>query len=524
MLGVISRRDVHNADDRKADNLMTPSIQEKGDRALSNKTLSILPSSVKTPNYNRSHLKAGIIHIGIGNFHRAHLAWYLHRLMQKGLAIDWAIIGAGVRQGDSVMRARLLKQDCLTTLIELDAKGNQAMEVTGAMIDYLPVEANNHALIKAMADPDIRIVSLTITEGGYYQDPATGKLDITHPDILYDAKHPARPRTAFGAMVAALRARRDRGAGPFTGLSCDNLQSNGAILRQAIIGLAELSDAELAAWIDYHCSFPNSMVDCIVPATGPAEFALVKKLGIEDNAPVTHEDFRQWVIEDNFCAGRPDWDKVGAEFSQYVHHHETQKIRMLNGGHQILANTAEIMGLHTISQAMRHPLIGAMFAKVQQEEILPHITPPPGHDVSDYLTLISTRFANEAIIDTVRRVAFDGAARHVGFILPSLRDGLTENSSITGLALIEAIWARMCLGLREDGSVIEANDPSWEMLIKIAWQARTTPRCWLEMSHIYGDLNKEERFTSAFEEALSSLYQNGIEHTITAYLARPCIN
>ncbi|MGB1554447.1 MAG: mannitol dehydrogenase family protein, partial [Candidatus Puniceispirillaceae bacterium] len=356
------------------------------------------------------------------------------------------------------------------------------------MLDYLPVEADNHALINAMAEPDIRIVSLTITEGGYYQDPATGKLDITHPDILYDAKHPARPRTAFGAMLAALRARRDRGAGPFTGLSCDNLQGNGTILRQAIIGLAELSDTELAAWIDCHCSFPNSMVDCIVPATGPAELALVKKLGIEDSAPVTHEDFRQWVIEDNFCAGRPDWDKVGAEFSWHVHQHETQKIRMLNGGHQILANAAEIMGLHTISQAMRHPLIGAMFAKVQQEEILPHITPPPGHGVSDYLAMISTRFANDAIIDTVRRVAFDGAARHVGFILPSLRDGLTKNSSITGLALIEAIWARMCLGLREDGSVIEANDPSWEMLIQIACQARTAPRCWLEMSYIYGDL------------------------------------
>ena len=376
-----------------------------------------------------------------------------------------------------------------------------------------------HALIKAMAEPDIRIVSLTITEGGYYQDPATGKLDITHRDILYDVKHPDRPRTAFGAMVAALRLRRDRGIAPFTGLSCDNLQGNGTILRQAIIGLAELGDVELARWIDSHCSFPNSMVDCIVPATGPAELALVQKLGIDDSAPVTHEDFRQWVIEDNFCAGRPDWDKAGAEFSRYVHQHETQKIRILNGGHQILANAAEIMGLHTISQAMRHPLIGAMFAKVQQEEILPHITPPPGQNVSDYLGLISTRFANEAIVDTVRRVAFDGAARHVGFILPSLRDGLTQNSSVTGLALIEAIWARMCLGMREDGSVIEANDPSWEMLVQTARQARTAPRCWLEMGHIYGDLKKEERFASAFEEALSGLYQNGIEQTITAYLA-----
>ena len=499
---------------------MALSIQETGEITLSNKTLSILPPSVKKPKYDRSQIKAGIIHIGVGNFHRAHLAWYIHRLMQQGQAMDWAIIGGGVRPRDSDMRARLLKQDCLTTLIELDAKGNQAMEVTGAMLDFLPVETDNHALINAMADPDIRIVSLTITEGGYFQNPATGKLDITHPDILYDAENPEKPRTAFGALVAALRLRRDRGIAPFTGLSCDNLQGNGAILRQAVVGLAELYDTELAKWIDSHSSFPNSMVDCIVPATGPAELELVQKLGIEDRAPVTHEDFRQWVIEDNFCAGRPDWDKVGAEFSQHVHQHETQKIRILNGGHQILANAAEIMGLQTISQAMGHPLIRAMFTKVQEEEILPHVTPPPGRKVSDYLVLISTRFANEAIVDTVRRVAFDGAARHVGFILPSLRDGLAKNSSVTGLALIEAIWARMCLGVREDGSVIEANDPSWEMLSQTAQHAKIEPRRWLEMSQIYGDLKNEERFATAFEEALNSLYQNGIENTIEAYLAQ----
>ena len=281
---------------------------------VSDATLSDMPKPVAVPKYDRSALTPGMVHIGLGNFHRAHQAWYTHRLMQMGLAQDWAIVGAGVRPGDSAMRDRLLAQDCLSTLIELDPKGKSA-EVSGAMVDFVAVAPDNAALVARMARPDIRIVSLTVTEGGYYTDPATGALDIHHPDIQHDAANPATPRTAFGAIVAALRLRRATGFGPFAGVSCDNLQGNGTILRQAIVGLARLSDPDLASWIDTECSFPNSMVDCIVPATGPAEIALARRLGLDDRAPVTHENFRQWVIEDDFCAGRPDWDRAGAVFS-----------------------------------------------------------------------------------------------------------------------------------------------------------------------------------------------------------------
>ena len=235
---------------------------------LSNDTISAMPAAVSVPQYDRSKLTSGIVHIGVGNFHRAHLAWYMHRLMQQGKALDWAIIGAGVRDNDKAMREKLLKQDGLTTLIELDPDSKQSMEIIGSMIDYLPVENDNQALIAMLATPQIRIVSTTITEGGYYLDPVHNGLDISHPDIRHDAENPSRPRTAFGAMVAALRIRRDQGIGPFTGLCCDNLQGNGAILRQTVVGLARLSDGELADWIDEYCSFPVSMVDCIVPATG----------------------------------------------------------------------------------------------------------------------------------------------------------------------------------------------------------------------------------------------------------------
>ncbi len=223
-----------------------------------------------------------------------------------------------MRPPDAVQRDKLLSQDCLTTLVQLDPD-SRAAEVTGAMIDYVPVEAGHGPLIAQMADPAIRIVALTVTEGGYYIDPVTGAFDPKHPDIQHDAENPDMPRTAFGAMIAALRRRRDAGHGPFTGQCCDNLQGNGAILRQTVVSLARLSDPELAEWIDANCSFPNSMVDCIVPATGPQEMKLVNDLGIDDRAPVTHEGYRQWVIEDDFCAGRPDWDKVGATFTDDVH-------------------------------------------------------------------------------------------------------------------------------------------------------------------------------------------------------------
>jgi mannitol 2-dehydrogenase len=485
---------------------------------LSDATLSDLPGDIPRPTYDRARLTPGIVHIGLGNFHRAHQAWYLHRLMQEGAAHDWAILGAGVRPQDAAMRDRLLAQDCLTTLIEL-APAHRAAEVTGAMIDYLPMEEGNAPLIRAMADPRIRIVSLTVTEGGYYLDP-TGGLDTTHPDIAHDAAHPGQPRTAFGAMVAALRLRRAAGHAPFTGLCCDNLRGNGAILRQAVVGLARLSDPDLAHWIDTRGAFPNSMVDSIVPATGPAELALVRELGIADAAPVTHENFRQWVIEDAFCAGRPDWDRVGATFTDDVHAYEMMKIRILNAGHQVLANAGELLCVPTIADCMAHPAIAAMFRKVQTAEILPHVEAVPGMTPAAYLALIERRFANPAIRDTTRRVAFDGSSRHPGFLLPILRDALATGAAVSGLALVEALWARMCTGTREDGSTIEPNDPHWERLQTAAHAARAQPRVWLGQTGIYGDLADSPAFADAFENWLAMIWRDGTAAALTAYAAR----
>lgn len=482
---------------------------------LRNSTLNQLPRGIAVPSYDRSKLTAGILHIGLGNFHRGHQAWYLHRMMEMGLAQDWAIIGAGVRPNDADQRTRLLAQDCLTTLIELDPSGKSA-EIIGSMIDFVPVEADNATLIARMAQADIRIVSLTVTEGGYYFDPATGEFDRKHPDILHDAKNPDRPQTAFGAMIAALKIRRDNGIGPFTGLCCDNLQGNGAILRRTLVSLARMSDPDLADWIVARCSFPNSMVDCIVPATGPKEINMVRELGIEDAAPVTHENFRQWVIEDDFCAGRPDLDRVGVTFSNAVHEFETMKLRILNGGHQMISIAGELLGIETISGCMEHDGIRAFMHETMTNEVLPNVKAVPGMAPKDYLALIERRFSNPEIVDTTRRVAFDGSSRQPGFIVPSIHAALQNGQPVDGLAMMSALWMRYCLARREDGSGIEPNDPNWDGLNDVAGKALPHPEIWLEQSHYYGDISTHDRFREAFVKSVSLLQASGAEAALSA--------
>lgn len=439
--------------------------------------------------------------------------------MQQGLCHDWAIIGAGVRPADEIQRQRLQDQNYLTTLIELDPSG-KLVEIVGSMIGFAKVESSNSALIQQMADPQIRIVSLTVTEGGYFINPSTGKFNPNSPDVQYDVTHPNEPKTAFGSIIAALKIRRDQGIAPFTCMSCDNLQGNGDIFKQTISELAALIDPELSQWIIANCTFPNSMVDCIVPVTGPKEIALAKTYDIEDAAPVTHENFRQWVIEDNFCAGRPQWEHVGVTFTQDIHSYEAMKIRILNGGHQVIANPGEVLGIDYISQCMQHPEIGELFRKVASTEVVPHVQPVPGMTPLSYVDLINRRFSNPEIVDTVRRVAFDGSSRHTGFILPVLRDALHQEKPYQGLTLSQAIWARMCEGTRENGSVIEPNDPYWAELNPVAKSAKNDPLIWLKQKHIYGELVENEKFCQSFSFWFNKLWTDGLELTIQHYLQK----
>lgn len=476
--------------------------------------------SVQSPRYDRANLKPGIVHIGLGNFHRAHMAVYLDDLFNLGLDHDWAILGAGVRAGDARMRDALKAQDCLSTVIELDPAGKSCRRV-GSMIDFLPVEPDNASLIAAMSRPDIRIVSLTVTEGGYFINAATGQFDPTAPEIVADAASPDAPATAFGAIIKALKMRRAAGVQPFTVMCCDNLPGNGHVTHAAVSGLARLSDPEMADWIDANVAFPNAMVDRITPATGPRERALAASFGLDDDpVPVTCEPFRQWVVEDTFPAGRPALERVGVTFSDQVHAYEMMKIRILNGGHAIIAYPGGLMDIEYVHEAMANPLISALLDKVEREEVIPFVPPVPNTDIPAYYDLIRARFSNPEVADTERRLCLDGSNRQPKFIIPSVRDALAAGRSARGLALVSAMWCRYCAGTTDSGAEIAPNDPNWDALQALAIQAKDNPQLWLNQRSIYGDVADNAGFAADFTHWLNSLWAHGTANTLKAWLAQ----
>ncbi|ANT59162.1 mannitol dehydrogenase [Salipiger sp. CCB-MM3] len=485
---------------------------------LQTNTLGALDKRITVPGYDRSALSAGIVHVGLGNFHRAHQAVYLDDLFAKGLDHDWAICGAGVRAPDGKMREALAAQDYLSTVIELDPSGPRP-RIIGAMVDFVEVAPDNGPLIARMADPAARIISLTVTEGGYYVDATTGTFDPTHPDIVADGAAPDTPKTVFGAIVAALKARKAGGLPPFTVMSCDNIPGNGEVTRDAVAGTARLSDPEFAQWIEANVAFPNAMVDRITPATGAGERALAREFGLDDPVPVTCEPFRQWVLEDNFPQGRPRLEEVGVTFTDHVHSYERMKIRILNGGHAIIAYAGALMGCEFADDAMRHPLVSAFLRKVEQEEILPHVQPVPEFTPPAYLELIEERFGNTAVKDTIRRLCLDGSNRQPKFIVPSIADGLRKGASVEGLALESALWCRYCFGTFEDGTVIEPNDPNWSALTALAAEARDRPEAWLSQRAVYGEIAGNDVFGAAFARWLGLIWSDGAQVALETYLA-----
>lgn len=484
---------------------------------LSRAALTELPKGVAAPRYAPGDLTPGIVHFGVGNFHRAHQAVYLDELFNRGKGRDFAIIGAGVRPTDTAMRDALQKQDWLTTVVEQEANLSAA-HITSAMIDFVPV-GDTEALLTWLADPRIRIVSLTVTEGGYYIDPATQRFDPTHPDIAADAKSPRNPRTVFGLILAGLRLRRDTGIAPFTVMSCDNIPGNGHVAENAIVGLAELTDHEFAGWLRRKVAFPNGMVDRITPATTDRERTLLRdQFGVADTWPVFCEEFRQWVLEDNFPSGRPPLEEVGVQFVPDVGPYEHMKIRILNGGHATIAYPAALIDIHFVHEAMENDLIRRFLGKLTKDEIIPVVPPVPDTDLEDYRKLIERRFANPKIGDTITRLCLDGSNRQPKFILPSARDRLAAGASVTGLALVSALWCRYCFGETESGAVIPPNDPTWDRLTERAHAARRNPTEWLEMGDIFGDLAANPTYVAAFTHALSTVWSAGTRETLTRYL------
>ncbi|MCB1370880.1 MAG: mannitol dehydrogenase family protein [Rhodobacteraceae bacterium] len=484
---------------------------------LSLKTLPDLPAHVARPSYARDDLSPGIVHFGVGNFHRAHLQIYLDRLMNAGRDLDWAIVGAGVTPYDARMRDALAGQDWLSTVVEQSAAKSEA-RVTGVMTDFLP-PMDGRAIIAGLADPATRIASLTVTEGGYFVNPALGKFDPEHPAIIADARNPDDPKTVFGLILAGLKARRAAGRAPFTVMSCDNVPHNGNVCRDAVAGLAAAQDAGFAAWVRDNVAFPNAMVDRIAPATSDRERAITRdEFGIDDAWPVFCEDFIQWVVEDKFTAGRPAFETVGAEFVADVTPWEMMKIRILNGGHAIIAYPAGLMDIHFVHEGMENPLVRAFLQKLERDEIIPIVPPVPNTDLDGYFRKVEERCLNPKIGDTIRRLCLDGSNRQPKFIIPSIADRLDKGLPVEGLALESALWCRYCEGTTDSGKVTEPNDPNWDRLQAKARDAKSDAAAWLSMADIYGRTAQAPAFADAFARWLGALWADGTEATLRRYL------
>ncbi|MEM0905778.1 MAG: mannitol dehydrogenase family protein [Pseudomonadota bacterium] len=473
-------------------------------------------TKAEVPRYDRSALSPGIVHFGVGNFHRAHQAVYLDTLFNAGRDHEFGLVGAGMRPSEDEMRAALSGQSYLTTVVSQSAELSEA-RVTGSMIDFCPVGDAN-AILAKLTDEATKIVSLTVTEGGYYLD-AAGRFEAEHADIVADGRSLDAPRTVFGLIAAGLSRRRALGLAPFTVMSCDNIPHNGAVARAAVAGVARIDDPHLAEFIERDVLFPNAMVDRITPATGERERQILKDtFEIDDAWPVFCEDFTQWVLEDQFSAGRPAFDEAGATFVSDVAPFETMKIRILNGGHAVIAYPAGLLGITFVHDAMTDPMIAAFLSKVEKDEILPTVPPVPDTDLADYLALIIRRFANPKIGDTVRRLCLDGSNRQPKFIVPTVRDRLSAGAPVEGLALESALWCRYCFGEDESGATIAPNDPAWSELTALSQAARHNPSAWLSLDRVYGDVAAAQPFRDAFVGALHALWRDGTRAVLTRYL------
>lgn len=485
---------------------------------LANAALTALPAGVQAPTYDRSAVRGGILHVGLGNFHRAHQAVYYDELLSLGGDPAWGILGAGVMPADAGMRDDLMAQDCLYSVTEQDASGD-SVRIVGTMTGFLPVEPGHGPILNAMRDPAVRIVSLTVTEGGYFVSAETGGFNPDHPAIRGDIEGRDRANTIFGAIVAGLRARRAENMAPFTVMSCDNLPHNGDVTRAAVLGIARAQDPDLAAWIEDTVTFPNGMVDRITPATTQVRQAHLREVhGLDDARPVFCEPFRQWVLEDKFCNGRPDLERVGVQFVDDVTPYEHMKIRMLNGGHALIAYPSALMGLTYAHEAMADPLVSAFFDKVERDEVYPVVEPVPGATQEDYHALLRGRFANPRIEDTIERLCYDGSNRQPKFIVPSAADNRAAGRDVPGLALESALWARYCFGVDDAGRQIAPNDPDWDRLHDLARRAKDAPEVWMDLREIYGNLADDTHFRAAFATALTALHEKGTAQVLRDYL------
>lgn len=488
---------------------------------LRDSNLVDLGDAVQLPKYDRAGLTAGIVHIGVGSFHRAHQAMIIDDLLNQGLARDWAICGVGLMPSDAAMRDALSTQDGLYTLVLKHPDGRLEARVVGSIIDYLYAPDDVEAVIERMASPEVRVVSLTVTEGGYNIHPVTGEFDMSNADVQADLASGAVPATIFGITVEALRRRRDRGIAPFTVMSCDNLQENGLVAHQTFVAFATAKDAELGRWIDANVRFPNSMVDRITPVTTDDDRAqIAETFGIADRWPVVCEPFFQWVLEDSFSEGRPPYENSQTQLVSDVAPYELMKLRLLNASHQGLCYFAHLMGYRLVHDAAADPLIADFLRAYMNDEATPTLQPVPGVDLDGYKDELIERFSNPGVRDTVARLCNESSDRIPKWLLPVVREQLAVDGNIEMSAAIVASWARYAEGVDEQGEPIKVADRIRDRVMANAAEYPRDRHSFLRDRDIFGDLIDDARFVAAYDRALDLLHRVGARRTLAVLLGR----
>jgi len=466
-----------------------------------------MASEVQIPRYSRRNLTVSLVHIGVGGFHRAHQAVYLDDLLNNG-ETGWSECGIGLLPQDARMKQALISQDCLYTVLTRGSDKDHA-RIVGSIASYIHAIEKPEAALERLSAPETRVVSLTITEGGYYIDEGSGKFQEAHPTVVHDLEHPSAPRGVLGYLAAALDRRRRRGIAPFTVLSCDNLPGNGRISRYALLSFAELLDPGLRAWIEQNVAFPNSMVDGITPVTTDADRALLRdRFHVEDAWPVVTEPFRQWIIEDHFSNGRPPWERAGAQLTSDVSGYELMKLRLLNAGHSALGYLGVLHGFQYVHEAAADPIFQAFLERFF-DQVAPLIPLLSGIDLGDYRSTLIRRFSNAAIRDQLSRICSEGSSKLPKFILPSIRELASAGRPYSRLSLVIAGWFLYL----QRFDVIDAHR---DELVKIAKAAGDDPTPLLKVSSVFGDLASNANFVGEVTGFVRRLRKDGMMATISA--------
>lgn len=466
---------------------------------LNNSTLTEL--SVDKPSYRRDEISVGIVHFGVGGFHRAHQAAYVDRLMEMGVAKDWGICGVGVMPADRKMAEVMAEQDGLYTLLLEKPDGTREARVIGSIVDYRYAPDDPEAVIELLAAPSTRIISLTITEGGYNIDTTGSGVNV------------------FGLVADALARRRDRGVGSPTIVSCDNIEGNGDVARQAFATYAERVHPGLGDWISTHTRFPNSMVDRITPVTTAEVIDVVKaEFGVDDRWPVVAEPFTSWVLEDDFSDGRPPFEQAGVVLVDDVTPYELMKLRLLNASHQSLCYFGYLAGYRLVDEAAGDPLFARFLMEYMDSEATPTLRPVPGIDLPDYKRTLIERFANPGIKDTIARLCFGSSDRIPKWLLPVVRENLKTGAPVRLSAATVASWARYAEGVDEQGQPIDVQDQLADILVPLARSQHDHPTAFIENTAVFGDLARKPRFVEAYLWALDSLHREGARATLEKLL------